>query len=179
MKKKSKKKVLNKVQQRRILSVARRGQKVPSNWKLIHTEEVGEDEMEFNPKSLLTKLSMKFNFRVAVTSSPNEDSRLDNGVYRVRYRYRLSAKHKGERAIIDTSRDFCRTLISLNRLFRIEDINIMSFRGVNPMSKRNYSIFKYKGSYGCRHTWERLVFVVERDSTETGNNPVVDRELLS
>ena len=46
-------------------------------------------------------------------------------------------------------------------VFRKEDINMMSFRGVNKElghKGRNYSLLKYKGGKNCHHYWELRVY---------------------
>ena len=52
--------------------------------------------------------------------------------------------------------------LTANKLvFRKEDINMMSFRGVNKElghKKQNYSLLKYKGGKNCHHYWELRVY---------------------
>jgi len=53
------------------------------------------------------------------------------------------------------------TLTGQNLVFRKEDINMMSFRGVNKElghKGQNYSLFKYKGGVNCHHYWELKVY---------------------
>jgi hypothetical protein len=84
------------------------------------------------------------------------------------------------------SRQFCSKVESLTEkdiVFRLEDINQMSFRGVNKQlghQGRNYSLFKYKGGKNCHHFWERRVYkkkqqVPEEEALSEGfvapNNP--------
>ena len=78
----------------------------------------------------------------------------------MRYRY---VPGPGEPAIKDTSRTFCRTMMRdfAGAVFRKEDIDIMSFTRANP-EFGTYSIWRYKGSYNCRHRWERLVYFLKR-----------------
>ena len=82
------------------------------------------------------------------------------------------------------SRDFCVKMEKFTDdqiVFRKEDINMMSFRGVNKQLghlKRNYSLFKYKGGKNCHHYWELRVYKSKvadpnrvADSTVPVNNP--------
>jgi hypothetical protein len=76
-------------------------------------------------------------------------------------------------------------LTSKGLTFRKEDINMMSFRGVNKElghQKRNYSLLKFKGGKNCHHFWELRVYkkkggkqVDSNDAYEKGlkqpNNP--------
>ena len=90
-------------------------------------------------------------------AKPNKVSSQDNSTYKVRYSYgpvRNSAD----------SRRFCQRMELLtgqNLVFRKEDINMMSFRGVNKElghKGQNYSLFKYKGGVNCHHYWELKVY---------------------
>src|SRR6056300_1131412 len=96
------------------------GEKVDENdWELVHTEKVEDTEAEFD----FTKLADVSKD----DAKPNKSSSQDNSTYKVRYSYapvRNSAK----------SRRFCmkmETLTGQNLVFRKEDINMMSFKGVN------------------------------------------------
>lgn len=104
--------------------------------------------------------------RFAVSARPQDKSRYDKGLYKVRYRYTASPQPD----LINTSRGFCREVITFqevkNRVFRKEDIDQMSFRGENSEFGQ-YSIFRYKGSYGCRHKWQRLIFFRKRNADGT------------
>jgi len=126
------------------------GEKIDENdWELVHTEKVEDTEAEFD----FTKLA-----EVSKDDAkPNKESSQDNSTYKVRYSYgpvRNSAN----------SRRFCmkmETLTSQNLVFRKEDINTMSFRGVNKElghKGQNYSLFKYKGGVNCHHYWEMKVY---------------------
>jgi hypothetical protein len=86
---------------------------------------------------------------LAIESDPAASSKSDSGDYAIRYRY------NGPRD--DKNRNFCANVLDLNLIFRKEDIDMMSFRTENK-DFGTYSIFKYKGSYNCRHNWKRLVF---------------------
>ena len=84
-------------------------------------------------------------------------SKQDNKGYKVRYAYMPVRKSEG-------SRDFCKKMEALTDkdiVYRLEDINMMSFRGVNKElghKGRNYSLFKYKGGKNCHHYWEKRVY---------------------
>lgn len=172
MKKSKNSKILSHTQKCRILQATRLGVKAGPTWRLIHKQECTEEEINFNANSLLKRLSAKFNFLVIPISNPNNSSKLDSGNTKIRYRYVLKAGAAGS-AIKSNSRDFCRTLMAKNLLYRIEDINTMSFRGTNPLAKQNYSVFQYAGAWNCRHRWERLTFLIERDNKEVGNNRTI------
>ena len=84
-------------------------------------------------------------------------SKQDNKGYKVRYAYMPVRKSAN-------SRDFCKRMEALTDkdiVYRLEDINQMSFRGVNKElghNGRNYSLFKFKGGKNCHHFWEKRVY---------------------
>ena len=107
-------------------------------------------------------------------------SKQDNKGYKVRYAYMPMRKSPD-------SRQFCQQMEALTEkdvVYRLEDINQMSFRGVNKElghQGRNYSLFKFKGGKNCHHYWEKRVYkkktqVSEDEALADGytapNNPV-------
>ena len=88
----------------------------------------------------------------AITSSPAKPSKYDNENYRLRYRY-TGGRPK------DNTRKFCKEMMTTysRKIFRYEDINQMSFRRENK-DFGFYSIWKYKGSFNCRHYWKQMLF---------------------
>lgn len=84
-------------------------------------------------------------------------SKQDNKGYKVRYAYMPVRKSAN-------SRNFCKKMEALTDkdiVYRLEDINQMSFRGVNKElghNGRNYSLFKFKGGKNCHHFWEKRVY---------------------
>ena len=159
-------------------SLSDKGQKKPDNWKLIHSEQCGADEEDFDVESLLTALSADHKFAVNTVSNPDDDSRLDKGVIKVRYRYVLNLEHIGEPNIKDNTREFCETLVRQDKIYRREDINIMSFRGANPLASTNYSIFRLQGHWNCRHAWSREIYLIEEENKNVENNPLVSETTL-
>ncbi len=90
-----------------------------------------------------------------IESEPEDPSFLDKGLYKIRYEYR------GPRD--ERNRDFCAKVLDLKLIYRKEDIDTMTSSQANP-EFGIYSIWDYKGSYGCRHKWHRLVFFRKRDT---------------
>ena len=89
-----------------------------------------------------------------IITTPNKPSQADFGNLAVRYRY------TGPKD--DRNRKFCARLMSLNKIFRREDINNLSITGEN-VEFGIYDIFRYKGSYNCRHYWAEKFY--KRDSS--------------
>lgn len=115
--------------------------------------ELESDYMDSDEWELVEEEEEEFDF--AIESKPKEPSKFDNENFITRYKY------IGGRPI-KTTRYFCREMITTHKgmIFRHEDINQMSFRRENKefAQKKSYSIFRFKGSYGCRHRWKKLLF---------------------
>ena len=97
--------------------------------------------------------------KFAIQSFPKEVSIDDTLGVKIRYRYKGPKDSK--------NRSFCRRMLDANLLFRREDINNLTLGGEN-MEFGIYDIFTYKGSYGCRHNWER-VYKMKDDNGKTIN----------
>ena len=105
-------------------------------------------------------------------SDPDKRSALDTPNYRILYQYAGPQDSK--------NREFCSKLIGLTKtrklLFRVEDINNMSLQGANNEFS-TYDIFRYKGSYNCRHSWvqkfyrENKPVDEQKRSTTTNTGP--------
>ena len=125
------------------------GEEEPEGYELIDAEIVGDDEPEeFDTEEYLNGL---------VNLSATQDSNQDSEIYKVRYKYVKGTKKTSK----GSSRAFCKTMLSQKKLYRKEDIGMMSARGVNKSfghKGRNYSLFKYKGGVNCYHRWERRIY---------------------
>jgi len=125
------------------------GEEEPEGYELIDAEVVGDDEPEeFDTEEYLNGL---------VNLSATQDSNQDSEIYKVRYKYVKGTKKTSK----GSSRSFCKTMLSQGKLYRKEDIGMMSARGVNKSfghKGRNYSLFKYKGGVNCYHRWERRIY---------------------
>jgi hypothetical protein len=97
------------------------------------------------------------------TAIPNASSVQDGEKFKSRYRY------IGE--LRSNSIEFCVKMINANKLYRLEDINLMSSRVVNagwgPEGTNTYDILLYKGGGACRHVWQRETYRLKADV----NNP--------
>lgn len=76
------------------------------------------------------------------------------GQWLVRYKYQGPRDEK--------TRDFCSRILSLGRLYTEEEIS----NGLSNSEFGQYSIFDYKGSYGCRHVWKRMIFFEDYEDKE-------------
>ena len=93
-----------------------------------------------------------------ITSNPNKPSTADFGNIAVRYRYTGPVDNR--------NRKFCSRVMRLNKVYRIEDINNLSIQGTNE-EFGIYDIFRYKGSYNCRHYWKEVFY--KRENTITND----------
>ena len=115
------------------------GEVISDDWELVSTEKVDLAEVQRGD------------------AKPSKSSSQDNRGYKVRYAYMPLRKSPN-------SRQFCQRMEALTDkeiVFRLEDINQMSFRGVNKElghQGRNYSLFKFKGGKNCHHYWEKRVY---------------------
>ena len=58
-------------------------------------------------------------------TNPNAASDWDDEQYQVRYKYFLNPRITGQAAVIDTTRDFCKTLINKNYVWRVEEMEAL------------------------------------------------------
>jgi len=128
-------------------------------WELTAVQDVEDPDKEDEIVEAITSVAMR---SVASYGDAEERSSGDAGMFKVRYRYSGSLK--------SNSRTFCVEMVGLSdqgKVYRKEDINQMSFSGVNgqfaPKGRSTYSIFKYKGGAYCHHKWQRLIYMRRRD----------------
>ena len=121
---------------------------------LNRLDELGESEEDLL-KDGWVKIEDEQEF--AISSKPNEPSIEDYGKFRIRYKYTGPRDSK--------NRTFCRRLLDKNLIFRKEDINQMTLSSENSQFGV-YDIFTYKGSYGCRHFWTKVVYERGDDNRE-------------
>jgi hypothetical protein len=151
------------------------GEALNPKWELIDEREVdyeleaeldAEIELKNNPpKSILSQI---WNLVSTGTANPNaksgQDAIIDGKRYFVRYEYTGS---------LTPQREFCKKMMSANKLYRKEDITRMSSNVVNagwgPKGADNYDIFLYKGGGDCHHKWVRKTF--KTDGKVDVNNP--------
>lgn len=84
------------------------------------------------------------------STKPNAPSIEDEKEYKVRYKYILRPGI-AERSIIPTTRDFCKTLVLKNFVWRVEDMEATT----NDFGD---SALVWRGGYNCRHVWSRIEY---------------------
>jgi hypothetical protein len=150
---------------------------------LERLEQVGYSKDELLNDYTITDEPQKFALPSRSSADPNGPTE-QKGAYKILYEYVGPRDSK--------NRSFCRRLLDLNLLFRKEDIQKMSLQGANSSEFGFYSIFDYKGSFGCRHRWNKkyvyqkksvgllevaaLLLDQERQTKESIKNPKVVSE---
>lgn len=125
------------------------------DYELIECKPVDYEEEE--------KITHKFSLSTG-TANPNRKSIYDTDFYIFRYRYAGNPSPE---------RDFCKNMMSANKIYRREDIEAMGEVEVNPgfgmhpTPEKPYSIWKFKGGGllsaeytggTCKHYWEKLTY---------------------
>ena len=85
-----------------------------------------------------------------VSSSPNSPSFEDTEERLIRYKYILNPQAPGA-PIKETTREFCRELLSKNLVYRVEDLETIT----NDLGS---SAMVWRGSYNCRHIWQKIEY---------------------
>jgi len=157
------------------------GEVLSDDWEVIHSEVYDDAKGEPKMADLASDRYDNWFKKMLSYANPKKKSKEDSDIYKVRYVYMPVRKSPN-------SRKFCKmmeNLTSKGLTFRKEDINMMSFRGINKElghQKRNYSLLKFKGGKNCHHFWELRVYkkkggkqVDSNDAYEKGlkqpNNP--------
>ncbi len=152
----------------------------PNEWELIDSRPVSyEDEERLdaelealnNPtKSIMSKV---WEFVTTGVARPDLKSEQDGKLFASRYRY------SGD--ITDKSREFCKKMISANKLYRKEDIiamgkNPKTNEGWGPKGTDTYDIFLYKGGGACHHFWTRETYKRFTDPRRKGAEKITPAE---
>lgn len=141
------------------------------NWELIDERKVdydAEDELNEELRKLnspkLSVFSKVYNFVRTGTARPNASSIQDGvndnlDVFKVRYQY-------APLTFSENSREFCKKMVKAKKIYRKEDIDMMSKLSGNQSVNKgwglkgadNYDIFLYKGGGDCHHFWMRKTY---------------------
>jgi hypothetical protein len=156
------------------LSLIEKGEVLGNEWVLIDETEVDVDsELELDAEiealnnkkkpSLLQKLAS------TITGRPNANSGQDKNIDGVRFitRYKYSGEQTGER-------EFCKSMLSADKLYRKEDIETTNSNVVNPGQGHDgasYNLFLFKGGVNCKHKWMRQTYVSFDNIKIDVNNP--------
>ena len=158
-----------------------------SQWTLIDERKVDYDDEEaldyqideLNKKNKST-LSKIWEFVSTGTARPNAKSKQDKAVkdvaFKVRYQY-APLEETFNKEGKNVTRSFCEKMVKAKKIYRKEDIELMSTRAVNPgwgpKGADTYSIWLhkggertdlYKGGGACHHFWMRKTYMFTLDS---------------
>ena len=137
---------------------------IPGDWELIKEEVVDGEHLDFDYEAELNNIADE-KIELANTGRANPNARSDQdglnrsgtAFYKVRYVYR------NDNFLINksgTTRDFCRIMEKVDKIYRKEDIDKMG--GSNPGfgidGSRYYNKFLWKGGPQCHHFWLRQIY---------------------
>ena len=125
-------------------------------WELVDERAVDYEQEE----ALDSMLKLAY----VASAKPYERSEQDMGLYKVRYSYAPNTAGQD-------SREFCKKMVSANKVYRKEDIEAMGSKAVNagfgPNGTNTYSIWFYKGGANCHHFWMRKTYFRKRNPDGT------------
>ena len=137
-------------------------------WELVEEEEVTDYDNE--------EKFAKVHQGLESYEDADAKSKLDAGVYKVRYRYSTW--------LSDNSREFCREMVRLSKggiVWRYEDIIEMGDAGVNGQFARQgtntYNLFRFKGGVNCHHFWMRAIYKRKKEKGRYLPNEGMDNEM--
>ena len=157
-----------------------------SEWELIDERKVdyeAEDALDYQIDQLNTKgkslLSKLWEFVSTGTARPNakssQDELVDGTQFKVRYQY-APLKDTFDKDGKNVTRDFCSKMVAAKKIYRKEDIEMMSKQAVNagwgPRGADTYSIWFYKGGGACHHFWMRKTYMKKGKGSIDVNSPL-------
>jgi hypothetical protein len=156
----------NKELDKKILAEIKRTKKVDAD-QISRKLEVPLEKVSERIQYLISKGRVTIQDRVArIADTP--DSEVEEA-FEIRYRYDLRPDATGAK-VIDTTRDFCRTLIRLNKLYTRQDIDQMT-------AIMGFSVWERRGGWytlpgtdvsrpSCRHIWQQQIVVRKGNKIE-------------
>ena len=131
---------------------------IPDGEDSIYLEKLmglSQDEQELFDQGFVVSKVTIMGEQGFYSTDPNAPSIEDEEEYNVRYKYILNPRIS-ESPVIKTTRDFCKTLVSQNRVWRIEDMEA-------TRNDFGDSAMVWRGGYNCRHVWSRIEY--KKDAT--------------
>jgi hypothetical protein len=166
--------------------IINQAEELQEGWQIVDERDVDvelEEELNLQLINAELKLSDKGTFlsklvNLVSTGSPkpNLKSTQDKKVGDLKYfkvRYRYTGNNTPDR-------EFCKAMMSAStRLFRKEDIDLMSSKAVNAGFGENgantYDIFRFKGGARCHHKWSRVTMMLDLTKMEKGYQDIGTR----
>ena len=144
------------------------GENVNPDWLLIDeyevnydTDEAENDLLSKEPKVELSVLKQIINLVSTGEARPNITSKQDETIDGIKFitRYVYAGQDGGKSKKV---RPFCEQMQKFGKVYRKEDIQLMSSQAVNPgfgpKGTNTYDIFLYKGGANCYHRWNKQVY---------------------
>ena len=141
-------------------------------WELVDSREYDEannDEQWATDLIEEDKSTLK-KFADTITAKASGFSYLDKSFYKIRYKY-------SERYSSATTRRFCKTMMNRNQIYRLEDIDYASTKGINKSfghKGQSYDLFKYKGGVNCGHYWTQMLYRRKKKTNGKYREPTQD-----
>jgi hypothetical protein len=156
----------NKELDKKILAEIKRTKKVDAD-VISRKLEMPLEKVAERIEYLIAKGRVTIENRIARIS--NEPDTEAEQAFEIRYRYDLRPDATGGK-IIPTTRDFCRTLINLNKLYTRQDIDQMT-------TIMGFSVWERRGGWytnpntdvarpSCRHIWQQQIVVRKGNKIE-------------
>jgi hypothetical protein len=156
----------NKELDKRILAEIKRTKKVEAD-QIARKLDAPLEKVSERIQYLISKGRVTIENRIARIANTPDTS--EDVAFEIRYRYDLRPDATGGK-VIDTTRDFCRTLIKLNKLYTRTDIDQMS-------EIMGFSVWERRGGWytlpgtdvsrpSCRHIWQQQIVVRKGNKIE-------------
>lgn len=151
------------------------------NWELVDESDASNEHASFDFEYNLEKLHLARSGSPKANAKSSQDGQSKQRgnrlkLYRVRYVY--SGKSKDDSG----EREFCKKMMSVNKVYRKEDIaprkdggfahslsNIPANPELSGSPSGIYDIWRFKGGANCHHRWFRRIYV-----TKLGDKPNVN-----
>ena len=138
---------------------------VLEEWEIQSIEDAGSYDEEL-------VVNHNLNVELARTGTARPNSRTEQSGKKGNVQYKILYEYTGNE---NPQREFCRKMMSANKLYRFEDIKQMAKIPVNDGFGINgastYDIFSYKGGPNCKHKWKRITLVLKGDKNINAFNP--------
>lgn len=144
------------------------GENVNPEWLLIdefevdyNTDEQENELLSKEPKVELSVLKQIINLVSTGDARPNITSKQDEVIDGIKFitRYVYAGQDGGKSGKV---RPFCEQMQKFGKVYRKEDIQLMSSQAVNPgfgpKGTNTYDIWLYKGGANCYHRWNKQVY---------------------
>lgn len=135
-----------------------------------HLQEV-ESKLQEVKLSLIQKaINLVSTGSANPTQKSEQDKLVKEKYFKVRYKYTGNQSPE---------REFCKAMLSSNKVYRKEDIDLMSTKKVNAgfgeFGGDVYDIFKFKGGARCSHKWQRVTMMLDLNKMENGYEEIGTR----